>query len=147
MEFPNHEDIQLCGHRGCTKRQSRACVRGFCLSCCIAANSLSFLKCPAPRHPKDAIKPIGAENTPSTPVPAVSMASTPVTPTAARSYSKMLSPTYAQKLLENRFTISDEPGALREKYRKEVAQTVLVKWWTKVRLISELLEICLIMFL
>ncbi|KAF7967021.1 hypothetical protein HWV62_36221 [Athelia sp. TMB] len=43
----------------------------------------------------------------------------------------MLSPTYAQKLLRNQFAVEDESSAaLREKYRKEAARIVTVKWWT-----------------
>ncbi|KAF7966025.1 hypothetical protein HWV62_40461 [Athelia sp. TMB] len=84
--------------------------------------------CPAPRHPKKSPsnEPVPIENPPIEPCP-----SDPVTPKAVRSYGKMLSPTYTQKLLRNQFAVEDESSAaLREKYRKEAALIVSVKWWT-----------------
>lgn len=127
--------IELCSGPDCTRRQRRAasnrtCIRGFCLSCCTTASITSFLKCPAPRHPKKSPsnEPVPIENPPIEPRP-----SDPVTPKAVRSYGKMLSPTYAQKLLRNQFAVEDESSAaLREKYRKEAALIVTVKWWTAV---------------
>lgn len=131
----------VCSMRATPAALHQKCIRRFCKQCCTSANQTSpGLNCIAPRHPK--ISDIPLLSTPQQPLPQpsqpllqpLSQEATSSHVHAEQSYGRMLSPIYQQKLRDNNFASinTSAQAAQREKYRRETAHTVRVRWWSQV---------------